>query len=383
MTWETALDQRSFSLVGYLPNFEMNNSLRCMIFLGLSVAQGGRLSEPRHATQAGKPDPPPEPTDIPDLRRRETSQTATSYLLTIAPHNTCGYLSGQPGIDITCESQRTCMWITSRAIFCGEEGDANNRKLYNRCHDSSYALDPSRCDDTCLKNKFNLLCTNATAPYCITYAFPSGVSYFDCSESPTDLLTASFTFSGQINARLKTSTIYIGTSESQDTAVSETATASSTTPYSSSPASTSSPSSRPSSSDQTNLGAIIGGAVGGFVAISLVALAIFWTIRKSRNEKGHQSMQVDPLDHSGGKTEAQTDWRSSTATALSWPTSASPQTGTGQPTSPSALSETSQGIMSPMRPQMTHEMSGESVQSPPYELADSRIYEIGSDSTDR
>ncbi|CAG1986112.1 unnamed protein product [Fusarium graminearum] len=107
MTWETALDQRSFSLVGYLPNFEMNNSLRCMIFLGLSVAQGGRLSEPRHATQAGKPDPPPEPTDIPDLRRRETSQTATSYLLTIAPHNTCGYLSGQPGIDITCESQRT------------------------------------------------------------------------------------------------------------------------------------------------------------------------------------------------------------------------------------------------------------------------------------
>ncbi|CEF76532.1 unnamed protein product [Fusarium graminearum] len=198
-----------------------------------------------------------------------------------------------------------------------------------------------------------------------------------------DILTASFTFSGQINARLKTSPIYIGASESQDTAVSETATASSTTPYSSSPASTSSPSSRPSSSDQTNLGAIIGGAVGGFVAISLVALAIFWTIRKSRNKKGHQSMQVDPLDHSGGKTEAQTDWRSSTATALSWPTSASPQTGTGQPTSPSALSETSQGIMSPMRPQMTHEMSGESVQSPPYELADSRIYEIGSDSTDR
>lgn len=232
-----------------------------------------------------------------------------------------------------------------------------------------------------LTNSF--VSTNATAPYCITYAFPSGVRYFDCSESPTDILTASFTFSGQINARLKTSPIYIGASESQDTAVSETATASSTTPYSSSPASTSSPSSRPSSSDQTNLGAIIGGAVGGFVAISLVALAIFWTIRKSRNKKGHQSMQVDPLDHSGGKTEAQTDWRSSTATALSWPTSASPQTGTGQPTSPSALSETSQGIMSPMRPQMTHEMSGESVQSPPYELADSRIYEIGSDSTDR
>ncbi|QPC69480.1 hypothetical protein HYE68_000232 [Fusarium pseudograminearum] len=361
----------------------MNSSLLWVVFLGLSATQGAGISQPRHATQAGKLDHPPETTDILDLRRRETSQTATSYLLTIAPHNTCGYLSGQPGIDITCESQLTCMWVTSRAIICGEEGDANNWKRYNRCHDSSYALDPSRCANTCVKNKFNLLCTNATAPYCVTYAFPSGVSYFECSESSTELLTASFTFSGQINARLKTSTIYIGPSDSQDTASTETPTVSSTAPYSSSPTSTSSSSSPPSSSNQINLGAIIGGAVGGFVAISLVALAIFWTIRKSRNEKGRQSMQVDPLDHSGGKTEAQIDWRSSTATALSWPTSASPQTGTGQPTSPSALSETSQGIMSPMRPQMTHEMSGESVQSPPHELADSRIYELGSGSTDR
>lgn len=135
----------------------MNSLLLWVVLLGLSATQGAALSEPRHATQAGKLDTPPEPTDIPDLRRRETSQTATSYLLTIAPHNTCGYLSGQPGIDITCESQRTCMWVTSRAIICGEEGDAKNWKLYNRCHDSSYALDPSRCDNTCVKNKFNLL----------------------------------------------------------------------------------------------------------------------------------------------------------------------------------------------------------------------------------
>ncbi|KAG8671069.1 hypothetical protein FPOAC1_004306 [Fusarium poae] len=149
------------------------------------------------------------------------------------------------------------------------------------------------------------------------------------------------------------------------------------------PSSTSPSSSPPSSSGSTNLGAIIGGAVGGFTAISLVALAIFWIMRQSRNKNNGKSIQDDGVEHNGGEPGTQVDWRSSTTTAFTWPSSASPQTGTGQPTSPSALSETSQGILTPMRPRMTHEMSGESVQPQAHELEHNRIYEMGSGSNER
>ncbi|QPC58089.1 hypothetical protein HYE67_000320 [Fusarium culmorum] len=276
------------------------------------------------------------------------------------------------------------MWSKNLAIICGETTRTKDWEVHLTCYDRKVALDSKQCNDTCRSDVMALHCTNTSDPYCGTYIYePGGILDYRCSSTRGGRQsTVSFTHDGQLDAGFSTQTFEVTKDKTSPPSTSVTTTYSHTIPASSFPSSTSTSASLPSSSDQKNLGAIIGGAVGGFVAVSLVALAVFWTIRKSRNKKSRQSFQGDSLEHEGGKTGTQIDWRSSTTTAVGWPNSVSPQIGTGQPTSPSALSETSQGIM-PMRPQMTHEMSGESVQSPPHELADSRIYELGSGTADR
>jgi hypothetical protein len=363
-----------------------------MVFFGVLAVQGSLLFEPSQAPQVGEPDRPPEPTDLAELERREVSEYVKYWVWTMAPDETCGYLSGSSQNPVTCENNLPCMWGDS-GFICGDINDEARWDIRNACYDQEAATNPKSCDDTCVSNKFRLHCTNESAPYCATYLFsPISNSYFVCtSTSLTRILTASLTFVKQLNRQFDTTTLTstFTTTISGDTSDTQlpppitTTSSPSITPTSSLSSSTA-PSTSPSpSSGQNNLGPIIGGAVGGFVAISLVALAVFWLVRQPRNTKARQSVHGHPSEHDTGKTEAQTDWRSSTATALSWPNSASLQTGTGLPTSPSALSETSQGMVSPMRQQLTHEMSGESVPRQAHELGDSRIYEMGSGPTAR
>ncbi|RGP63880.1 hypothetical protein FLONG3_9774 [Fusarium longipes] len=176
-------------------------------------------------------------------------------------------------------------------------------------------------------------------------------------------------------------------SSTKTTATSSSTASSSTTNPSSSSIPASSSSSSPSSS-QNNLGAIIGGAIGGFAAVSLVILAIVWFIRQSRKKKHPPPTQVTAMeqtplsDQNGMKpdgTPVQPDWRSSTLTALSSPHSTSPQAWMDHPVSPSAQSDTSGGILSPMGQHLAYEMSGDSVPPRAQERRDSRVYEMAGD----
>ncbi|CEI60378.1 unnamed protein product [Fusarium venenatum] len=360
----------------------MNIILHFMIFFCLSIAQGYILSEPTQAAQLGEPDRPTEP---PHVRRQETSTSEDADIITIAPDETCGYLSGRPGSPIICDNQETCMWMKAIGIICGKFDESDDWVVHQQCYDLEMATDPSFCDEACAADTLALHCTNASIPFCATYIFsPDGITDFRClSTRPTRQLTASFTYIGQNDAKFITTALRPDQSYSETSPTLATPTHSSPTSSLSLPSSTSPSTSPPSSSGSTNLGAIIGGAIGGFTALSLVALATIWIMRQSRNKKNRQSMQGDFVEHDDGKPGTQVDWRSSTMTAVSWPNSALPHTGTGQPTSPSALSETSQGILTPMRPQMTHEMSGESVQPERHELGDSGIYEMGNGSNER
>jgi hypothetical protein len=76
----------------------------------------------------------------------------------------------------------------------------------------------------------------------------------------------------------------------------------------------------------------------------------------------------------------QSDWRSSTMTALSSPHSTSPQAWVDHPVSPSAQSDTSQGILPHMGQHLAYEMSGESVPPREQERRESRVYEMAGDS---
>ncbi|CEI60376.1 hypothetical protein FVEN_g12867 [Fusarium venenatum] len=363
----------------------MNKRLQLVIFIGLLAVKDSFSQVLGQASQTGEMDTTSDATATPDITSEivlgGASSTANTIVVTIASDETCGFLSGRPTLPITCENNRPCMWASDLGILCGNLDNGNNFDIHFRCVDRDTALNPNLCNDTCVGNTVNLLCTNESAPHCATYAFPQGIQDFRCSSTPaTRVSTVSFTYSGQEDASFATTTIDLNADSVSKTSGTEIK-ASSTSAISTS---SSSATSDPPSSSQNNLGAIIGGAVGGFAAISLVIFGIVWFVRQSR-KKTRQSipmnqMEQDPLsDPNVGKTgptsSVPSDWRNSTMTALSSPNSASPQAWMNQPVSPSAQSDASQGMMPTMGQNLTYEMSGESVQ-PPQEMGDNRVYEM-------
>ncbi|PCD20812.1 hypothetical protein FGRA07_04964 [Fusarium graminearum] len=156
--------------------------------------------------------------------------------------------------------------------------------VHIHCLDREMALNPSLCNDTCVGNPLYLLCTNESAPYCGTYEFPQGIEDYRCSSTPaTRVSTASFTYIGQENANFVTTTLNVpeSVSQSSSTESASVASSSSTITSSTSPPSNTLPP-KPPPSSQNNLGAIIGGAVGGFAALSLVLFGIACTKRLER-----------------------------------------------------------------------------------------------------
>ncbi|EXK76958.1 hypothetical protein FOQG_18316 [Fusarium oxysporum f. sp. raphani 54005] len=378
----------------------MSNLLHSAIMLGLWAVQGshGRLlSEPTQRSQIADLDRPPAPTRMVDIseprymaKRQETSLSNNVYVVTIATDETCGWLSGRPALSITCENHHSCMWVSSLGIFCGEPEDFKNWQVHIRCIDREMALNPGLCNDTCQTNPLFLRCIEKSAAYCGTYVFPQGIQDYRCSSTPaTRVSSVSFTYNGQKNAGFVTTTYTVS-----DSQVVSTKSASSTIP----PSSSSSPTPPP---NNNNIGAIIGGAIGGFVALALVILAIFCFVRRSKKDNTRSPTQVapmeqaplsgsGPIDPNAGKTgpnpPVQSDWRSSTMTVRSSPSNpASPQGWMDQPVSPSVQSQASQGVLQPIGQHMAYEMSGESVQPRAHEMTgDStrpRVYEMVGDST--
>jgi hypothetical protein len=90
------------------------------------------------------------------LQVRQEATTSSTLVVTIAPSNTCGYLSGMPGVAITCKNLASCSWatvstsgITSGLVGCDSE-------IYITCIESSRAVDPEVCDDVCESNAYYL-----------------------------------------------------------------------------------------------------------------------------------------------------------------------------------------------------------------------------------
>lgn len=200
---------------------------------------------------------------------------------------------------------------------------------------------------------------------------------FRCAPTPVaKVQSVSFTYDGQHDAVFLTSTYTDINSQP-----------SSTEPVSSTASHPPPPPPPPSHSNNSNIGAIVGGAVGGFVALSLVAFAIFWFVRRRKTPPAQQvtpSMEGAPMEQ-GPPTGAglnaakaspspsspvQSEWRDSMMTVLSPGSNpASPQTWMDQPVSPGSQSVLSQGVPQPA----AHEMSGGPVQP--------RVYEMSGDPT--
>ncbi|KAH7118677.1 hypothetical protein B0J13DRAFT_569535 [Dactylonectria estremocensis] len=212
-----------------------------------------------------------------DLKPRQVSSSIT-YTYTLAPDETCGYLSASAGAAITCENRQLCAWEVKEAgvVFCGSE-------VKTQCFDSSVAVDTALCSDVCQSNTFNLLCTESDAPYCRTYIYPSSVWDYRCaSTSPTTPQSVDFTYESQIDPGFTTTTFVLGGSSSipGGTTLSTDSTSSSELPTSTTiPPEATDP---PKPKKKTPIGAIIGGVVGGVAVIAFIFFGILFFLRRKK-----------------------------------------------------------------------------------------------------
>ncbi|KAF5665175.1 hypothetical protein FHETE_6791 [Fusarium heterosporum] len=318
------------------------------------------ISEATKRRDAGymyQPEPTPIIAILDDLRhlalaKRQTTSTVITYSLVVAPDSTCGFLSGSPGNAIKCPYGDICSWEVAyvKGVFCGSTA-------YNRCVDRSEALDTKLCDDVCQSNTYNLLCTDIASPFCGTYAYESGVRDFRCAtRSLTAPQSVSFLYDDQDGRTFSTTFL---ADDITPSVVGETAAPSSIessiTSATADPTTTTSEAPEPQKTGggggSTNLGAIIGGAIGGFVALSLVVLGVIWYwrhYRKNRETPAQQPVGVpppvvpqSPTDHvppmvqhypkSEVTSATQSDWRYSMATTQNPSSPVSNVTWMGQP----------------------------------------------------
>ncbi|KAL6922685.1 hypothetical protein FSST1_006711 [Fusarium sambucinum] len=214
------------------------------------------------------------------VKERQVSVTsAVTLVLTIAPDETCGYLSGSVGVPITCENGASCTWEPSKLniIACGTDH-------YLQCVESKTAVNPKLCDDVCQSDTWTLLCTNSDEPYCRTYLYPSGVIDYRCASTPvTANQRVEHTFEGDDNPNFITTTL----SDDEPTITEPTALPSAS--ISNEPASKttdSSPTSTttipPTPPKPTPVGAIVGGVVGGLAVLGLIAFGIVFALRRRK-----------------------------------------------------------------------------------------------------
>ena len=83
------------------------------------------------------------------LHARQEVSSAIDLTITVAPDATCGYLSGEFEVPITCTNGDDCAWAQigdkvgeAGVMRCGTE-------LRATCFESSKAVDTELCDDIC------------------------------------------------------------------------------------------------------------------------------------------------------------------------------------------------------------------------------------------
>ena len=97
---------------------------------------------------------------VEELRRRElfprqeVSSIPADLTVTVAADATCGYLSAEVGVPITCTNKDTCAWAQlfrgTGVIRCGTD-------IKVSCYASTAAVNSSLCNDVCQSDTMNLL----------------------------------------------------------------------------------------------------------------------------------------------------------------------------------------------------------------------------------
>ncbi|KAM6522683.1 hypothetical protein FALCPG4_012310 [Fusarium falciforme] len=286
------------------------------------------------------------------LGKRQETASVNTYTVVNSPDETCGFLSGSPGNAIQCANGEKCSWELAHItrIMCGSVAHVT-------CYNREQALNTELCNDVCQSNSFYLLCTERSSAYCAVYSYEDGVKDYRCATASLSRAQGvSFTYDGQRGRSFTTLTVAgdavetptpssTSTTTTEEPEESETETETPTESDDITTTITVDPGRATSAgpveiehgkSDGPNIGAIVGGSIGGFVALSLIVLGAIWLLR--RNKKNQTSpnqpapvpppMQhhtpvssVPPMsEHTGLVSPAsptQSDWRGSSVAPTS------------------------------------------------------------------
>ncbi|SPJ75450.1 uncharacterized protein FTOL_05181 [Fusarium torulosum] len=231
------------------------------------------------------------------LQVRKEATTTSSLVVTIAPSNTCGYLSGMAGVAITCQNSSPCSWAaistfgtTSGLVGCDSE-------IYITCIESSKAVDPSACNDICQSNTFYLRCTDSDEPFCRTYAYPKGIRDYRCASTQVkSIQSVEFTYEGEENPTFRTTTIGGASSQALPTVTKPDTTRSRESIVTNTDTTTTSVVPVPThKSKSTPVGAIVGGVVGGLALIGFIGIGVFFLLRRRRSTPAANPAPAPPV----------------------------------------------------------------------------------------
>ncbi|KAK3387146.1 hypothetical protein B0H63DRAFT_150810 [Podospora didyma] len=243
---------------------------------------------------------PTLPPSLHDLRRRQSNSVAT---VLVAQDNVCGYISGIASRKYACASSDLCVFSTSSSGTPGAVGCCSDDDCEFLSDCVGQADISASCDGLCLSDTATLKCTIGSARFCNTVSFFGGITDYYCQTTANKTpQKASTTFSGESGGRsLSTLLVPLGSgsasllpssksSRASGTQASQTSQTGSSKTGSGNTASQTSgeddqPSSSGSSGSSTPIGPIVGGVVGGIVVIALVALGIFFCLRKKKAQQ--------------------------------------------------------------------------------------------------
>ncbi|KAM0438582.1 hypothetical protein ACHAPT_001334 [Fusarium lateritium] len=232
-------------------------------------------------------------------RRQKSDLTSGTITITVAPDEICGFDSND--YDYYCDTLTRCSW---------ESGEINNMfcdltEITLGCLDRTYALDPDYCDSDCFSNKYYKLCTATSAPVCEEWQLGDDITAWLCRPSSTKVYLDSTR--SRKPRDFKTVVLVDGTTittwpDTEATPDTEAAPDNKATPETEIPKGTSpvlgtsaptdppeeeetdrpEPTQTPPRPDGVNVGAVVGGVIGGLAVISLTVLGIIFIRRRTR-----------------------------------------------------------------------------------------------------
>ncbi|KAM6516455.1 hypothetical protein FALCPG4_014638 [Fusarium falciforme] len=260
------------------------------------LAQGATALVPQtHAlsTNFDKPQPTSFGSEN-ELHRRlyeyDSELLSGTVTITVAPDPTCGF--DENGYDMTCPPSTRCSWQAGKinAVFCGLED------ITTTCLDRSKATDTDICDSDCTSNTiYNKFCTYSDEPYCQPMQLGVGMTTWECGSS----LLKRYYSSSRSKVTRYFSTVVLVDGSPTETWINIFYVPSSGTLPDIAPTIPSLVTTQLSDNPpppKANVGAIVGGVVGGVAVICLTILGALMIVRRNRSQPAaHDSLTVSTV----------------------------------------------------------------------------------------